>query len=97
MKKFEIDERNEYLAKKGAEKKLIEFQKLQIEEKKKNALNDFFKSNEEIFKNKKNLEQESDEFIKYAENWIKDYKNNGKNITPLLLELKKYRKHNNFD
>ena len=37
------------------------------------------------------------EFIKYAQNWIKDYKNNGKNITPLLLELKKYRKHNNFD
>ena len=42
------------------------------------------------------LQQENDEFLNYAENWIKDYKNQGKNINPLLLELKKYKKNNNF-
>lgn len=38
------------------------------------------------------LENEQDDFLKYAETWIKEYHNAGKDITPLILDLKAYKK-----
>ena len=96
MKKLEDEEKKEYLERKERERLIVEYQKLQIEEKKKLAKNDFINFNEDGYKTKMKLQQENDEFLKYAENWIKDYKNQGKNINPLLLELKKYKKNNKF-
>ena len=37
------------------------------------------------------MEKETDDFIKYAEGHIKEYKQQGKNVYPLLIELKKYK------
>ena len=48
--------------------------------------------NEDTFKKLKRLDMEDDDFIKYAEYWISEYKKQGKNITPLLLELKRYKR-----
>ena len=49
--------------------------------------------NEDAYKKLKRLETEVDDFMKYAEYWISEYKKQGKNITPLLLELKRYKKY----
>ena len=66
---------------------------MQYEEKKRKALDTFEKFNEDQYKNLKRLEIEDDDFIKYAEYWINEYKLQGKNINPLMLELKRYKKN----
>ena len=96
MKLLEQQERDEKLAKKLRDKNLAEYQRLQLEEKKRIAKADFYKLNEDAYKIKYQLGKEDDDFIKYAEYWIKEYKKQGKNINPMLLELKSYKKLNNF-
>jgi hypothetical protein len=49
--------------------------------------------NEDTYRRHQRLDTEDDDFIKYAEHWISEYKKQGKNITPLLLELKRYKKN----
>ena len=39
---------------------------------------------------------EEEEFFKFAEEKIKNYYEQGKNIVPMLLELKKYKKNNSL-
>ena len=90
---LETEERNEFLDKKRREKDLADYRRLQTEEKRRIALNDFEQINEDNYKQLKRLEMEDDDFIKYAEYWIQEYKRQGKNITPLLLELKRYKKN----
>ena len=90
---LEGEEKNELLAKKQREKDLADYRRLQTEEKRRIALNDFEQINEDNYKQLKRLEMEDDDFIKYAEYWIQEYKRQGKNITPLLLELKRYKKN----
>ena len=75
------------------EKDLADYRRLQTEEKRRIALEDFERVNEDNYKQLKRLEMEDDDFIKYAEYWIKEYKRQGKNIMPLLLELKRYKKN----
>lgn len=60
--------------------------------KKQVAEEDFVKEQEGAYKTKIMLNNEQDEFLKYAEGWIKDYYNQGKDITPLILDLKSYKK-----
>lgn len=38
------------------------------------------------------LNQEQDDFLRYAEGWIQQYHQEGKDIKPLILELKNYKK-----
>ena len=90
---LETEERNEFLDKKRREKDLADYRRLQTEEKRRIALNDFEQINEDNYKQLKRLEMEDDDFIKYAEYWIQEYRRQGKNITPLLLELKRYKKN----
>ena len=96
MKLLEQQERDEKLAKKLRDQNLANYQKLQLEEKKRIAKADFYKLNEDAYKIKYKLGKEDDDFIKYAEYWIREYKKQGKNINPMLLELKSYKKQNNF-
>jgi hypothetical protein len=42
------------------------------------------------------LNNEQDEFMQYAENSIREYYNTGKDIAPLILELKKYKKNSQY-
>ena len=47
---------------------------------------------EESLKNHLMLNKERDEFLRFAEEQIRLYKQQGKDILPLLLELKLYKK-----
>ena len=93
LKFMEDSEKEEMNQKRKKNKDLAEYQKLQYEEKKRKALDTFEKFNEDQYKNLKRLEIEDDDFIKYAEYWINEYKLQGKNINPLMLELKRYKKN----
>ncbi len=93
LKFMEDSEKEEIKEKRKKNKDLAEYQKLQYEEKKRKALDTFEKFNEDQYKNLKRLEIEDDDFIKYAEYWINEYKLQGKNINPLMLELKRYKKN----
>ena len=89
---LENEERNDMIEKRRREKDLADYRRLQTEEKRRIALKDFEQINEDNYKQIKRLEMEDDDFIKYAEYWIQEYKKQGKNIIPLLLELKRYKK-----
>jgi hypothetical protein len=43
------------------------------------------------------LQAEIDTYLQYAEEVVKDYYNAGKDITPLILDLKNYKKKMLFD
>ena len=89
-------EKNEYLNKRKKVKDLHEYYKKQVEEKKKIAFNDFVFERKNGLYNKELINREEDEFLKYAEENIQKYQEQGKNIMPMLLELKKYKKLNNL-
>ena len=93
---IEMEEKNEFLLRKERDKNLAKFQKLQLEEKKRIARKNFLDLVEDSYKNKLGLEMEANEFYQYAEFWIREYKKQGKNIDPLLLELKKYKSNCSF-
>ena len=63
-----------------------------MKKKKRKALDTFEKFNEDQYKNLKRLEMEDEDFMKYAEYWINEYKQQGKNIASLMLELKRNKK-----
>jgi hypothetical protein len=42
------------------------------------------------------LKDEHDDYFEYVNEWIKEYQKQGKDITPLLLEIKRYKKRNNI-
>ena len=90
---LEESEKNEMMDKRRREKDLAEYRRLQTEEKRRLAIKDFEQINEDSIKQLRRLEIEEDDFIKYAEYWICEYKKQGKNIMPLLLELKRYKKN----
>ena len=96
MKIIEMEEKNEFLLRKERDKNLAKFQKLQLEEKKRLAKQYFIQLTEDSYKKRLGLEMENDEFLQYAEFWIKEYKKQGKNINPLLLELKRYKSNSNL-
>ena len=85
-------ERQEILDRKKRDKDLADYNKLLFEEKKRKAQENFFKLTEDAYKTKQRLDMEDDDFIRYAESCIREYKRQGKNINPLLLELKRYKK-----
>jgi len=91
MAKLKEEEDKEKEVKRLRERDLKEYQKLQYEEKKRQAMDDFKRLNEDAYKNMQRLDNENDDFIKYAEYHIEEYKKQGKNIRPLLIELKKYK------
>ena len=89
-------EKNEYLMRKQKVKDLHEYYRQQIEEKKKKALNDFIIEKRDGLQNRDMINKEEEEFFKFAEEKIKSYHEQGKNIVPMLLELKKYKKNNSL-
>ena len=91
MNRLKEEENKEKENKKRKERDLYEYQRLQFEQRKRQGLDDFVKLNEDAYKNMQRMDKENDDFIKYAEGHIKKYKEQGKNIYPLLLELKKYK------
>ncbi len=96
MKIIEMEEKNELLLRKERDKNLAKYQQLQLEEKKRLAKEHFLELVEDSYRNKLGLENEANEFYQYTEFWINEYKKQGKNIDPLLLELKKYKSNCSF-
>lgn len=92
IKVMEQDEKEELTDIRNRAKNLQDYHRYQIELKKKKAEEDFRQDYENAVKTKIMLQNEQDEFLKYAEGWIHQYHNDGKNIVPLLLDLKEYRK-----
>jgi hypothetical protein len=91
MERLKEEEKKEKEAKRLKEKDLAEYHKLQYEEKRKQVMEEFIKINQDAYNNLKRLDNENDDFIKYAEHHIQEYQKQGKNVHPLLIELKKYK------
>ena len=64
-----------------------------LKKRKKKALNDFIIEKRDGLQNRDRINKEEEEFFKFAEEKIKSYYEQGKNIVPMLLELKKYKKN----
>jgi hypothetical protein len=92
MQQLELDEKEEKGEIRARNKNLQDFHKMQMEVKKKNAETEFVSDQEAAYKTKLMLNNEQDDFLKYAEESIKEYYNAGKDITPLILDLKSYKK-----
>ena len=90
---LEEAEKNEMMDRRRRERDLAEYRRLQTEEKRRLAIKDFEQMNEDTYRRLQRLDTEDDDFIKYAEHWISEYKKQGKNIIPLLLELKRYKRN----
>ena len=91
MAKLKEEDDKEREMRRLKERDLAEYQKLQYEEKRRLGLEDFYKQNRDVYQNLKRIENENDDFIKYAEHQIQKYHSEGKEIQPLLIELKKYK------
>ena len=89
-------EKNEHLMRKQKVKDLHEYYKRQIEDKKKKAFNEFVNEKKDGMQKRDMINKEEEDFFKFAEEKIKSYHEQGKNIIPMLLELKKYKKNNSL-
>lgn len=92
MKQLEADEKMELDDIRKRNKNLQDYHRYQIENKKKKAEEEFLKDQENAYQTKLMLQNEQSEFLNYAENWVRDYYQDGKDIKPLILELKNYKK-----
>ena len=92
MGQLEEDEKLELTDIKNRSKNLQNFHKFQMNVKKQKAEEEFVKEQETAYKTKLMLNNEQDDFLNYAEGWIQDYNAQGKDITPLILDLKGYKK-----
>ena len=92
MKEAEERERNEYLKKRAKAKELQLYRSQQEKDKRQKALEEYMNLQEESLKNHLMLSKEREEFLQFAEEQIRLYKQQGKDILPLLLELKLYKK-----
>jgi len=97
--KVQLMETSEALEKNDIKERNVNLQnflKFQMQQKKDGAIDGFIKDQENAYKTKAILENEEDDFLKYAESWVKEYHSSGKDIKPLMLELKKMKKRNVF-
>lgn len=63
-----------------------------MEIKKQKAEEEFIKDQEDAYKTNLMLQNEQDEFMRYADNCIGEYHASNKNLIPMILELKNYKK-----
>jgi hypothetical protein len=92
VKEMEQEERNKYLERRKKERDLCDYQRKQAEEKRKRALTEFNEEENNAYKNKYLIYKEQDDFLNFAEDQIKKYSKEGKNINPMLIQLRKYKK-----
>ena len=45
----------------------------------------------------KMLKKEKDEYMEYVLGWVEIYRQQGKDITPLMIEINKYRRRNHLN
>ena len=92
MKQLERDEKEEKMEMKKRNKELAEFQKSQFAEKKKKAVDEFRKITDRAYVTEKMIKDEEDDYMEYVMRWVEQYKREGKDIKPLIIEINKWRK-----
>jgi hypothetical protein len=60
------------------------------------AEEEFIQDQEDAYKRNLILQKEQDEFMRYADQCIGEYHGVGKNLIPLILDLKNYKKKSFF-
>lgn len=68
------------------------FIKRQVQVKNDKAVNAFAEEQEQSMKAQALLDQQEKNFYSYAERCIKEWQDAGKNVKPLVMELKNYKK-----
>ena len=71
---------------------LSKFQKNQAEIKNKIAVQEFMQQQADALKTQALLDQQEKNFYSYAERCIEEWQTQGKNVKPLIMELKNYKK-----
>ena len=71
---------------------LKNFQKAQVEIKSTKIQDEYKRKLEEASQSNALLDHQEKQFYSYAEQCIKEWQDKGKNVTPLILELKNYKK-----
>lgn len=71
---------------------LKQYQKQQADNRRKKAEDEYVKQIHEAADSAALLDQKEKEFYSYAEKCIKEWQDQGKNVRPLILELKNYKK-----
>ena len=69
----------------------------QIKEKKEKEINKKEKEKTISDDTYKMLKKEKDEYMEYVLGWVDIYRQQGKDITPLMIEINKYRRRNNLN
>ena len=97
MKQLERDEKEEKNNKFLRNKEIQNFQLNQVKEKKNNEIIKKEKEKDINENTAKMLKREKDEYMEYVLGWVEIYKQQGKDITPLMIEINKYRRRNNLN
>ena len=97
MKQLERDEKEEQMQIKKRNKELAEFQKSQYAEKKKKAVDEFKKITDRAYVTEKMIKDEEDDYMEYVMRWVEQYKREGKDIKPLIIEINKWRKRHGME
>ena len=97
MKQLERDEKEEKNNKYQRNKEIETYQLNQIKDKKNKELLKKEKERNINENTSKMLKKEKDEYMEYVLGWVDIYKKQGKDITPLMIEINKYRRRNNMN
>ena len=97
MKQLERDEKEEQMQIKKRNKELAEFQRSQYAEKKKKAVDEFRKITDRAYATEKMIKDEEDDYMEYVMRWVEQYKREGKDIKPLIIEINKWRKRHGME
>ena len=97
MKQLERDEKEEKQNKFQRNKEIQNFQLNQIKDKKNKEIIKKEKEKDINENTAKMLKKEKDEYMEYVLGWVEIYKQQGKDITPLMIEINKYRRRNHLN
>ena len=99
MKQLERDEKEEKQNKFQRNKEIQNYQLNQMKDKKNKEIIRKEKEKDINETTAKMLKKEKDEYMEYVLGWVEIYRQQGKDITPLMIEINKYRrrKHLNKD
>lgn len=97
MKQLDQDEKEEKRQIRQRNKEVAQYQLKQAADKKQKAIEQFERRNDLAFQTRQLIKDEQDDYLEYVNEWINEYKKQGKDITPLILELKRYKKRNNLE
>ena len=97
MKQLEQDEKEEKLNKFQRNKEIQNYQVNQMKDKKNKEIIRKEKEKNINEETAKMLKKEKDEYMEYVLGWVEIYRQQGKDITPLMIEINKYRRRNHLN